>query len=139
MSRTSTRAPSSDPLRCPSFLPVFLFDSLQKKTIKNDLHLPRVMCGIIGAFNRENASQIVREGLAIIRERGRDGYGHYDGKHLAHAESVDDLPFTASPSIVGHALHAIVDVIPEPIKDGDGVLSANCEIYNWKELSKKHD
>ncbi|HIH05284.1 TPA: diphthine--ammonia ligase [Candidatus Woesearchaeota archaeon] len=96
------------------------------------------MCGIIGAFNRENASQIVREGLAIIRERGRDGYGHYDGKHLAHAESVDDLPFTASPSIVGHALHAIVDVIPEPIKDGDGVLSANCEIYNWKELSKKY-
>jgi len=33
------------------------------------------MCGIIGVFSREGAFSILKEGLGIIRERGRDGYG----------------------------------------------------------------
>lgn len=96
------------------------------------------MCGIIGAFDRENAFQIVREGLGIIKERGRDGCGYYDGKQLVHANTIEEFSASASPSVLGHALHAIVNVVQEPIREEGAVLAANCEVYNWEELSGKH-
>ncbi len=96
------------------------------------------MCGIIGAFNRENAFEIVQHGLSIIKERGRDGYGYYDGKNVVHKNSPEQFPATSSPSVLGHALHAIVNIVHEPIREGNAVLSANCEIYNWEALAKKY-
>jgi len=96
------------------------------------------MCGIIGAFNRENAFQIVQTGLSIIKERGRDGYGYYDGKKAVHKKSIEEFPSTDSKNVLGHSLHSIVGEVFEPIEDGGAILSANCEIYNWKELAKTH-
>ena len=40
-------------------------------------------------------------------------------------------------STLGHNLHAIVGHTPQPLKSNLGILTANCEIYNWKELNKK--
>lgn len=40
---------------------------------------------------------------------------------------------------IGHNLHAIVDLVKQPIKFKEKYLVANCEIYNWKELNKKYD
>ncbi|MEK6900114.1 MAG: diphthine--ammonia ligase, partial [Nanoarchaeota archaeon] len=42
-----------------------------------------------------------------------------------------------SKCIFGHSLHAVVSHIPQPIKK-EGILIANCEIYNWKDLNKKY-
>jgi diphthine-ammonia ligase len=96
------------------------------------------MCGIIGVFNQENAFSLVKSGLNVIKERGRDGCGQYDGMQLVHKKTIEQLPSTASKNVVGHVLHSIVNTVFEPIKDGNSVLVANCEIYNWEELSKKY-
>lgn len=96
------------------------------------------MCGIIGAFRHEGASSIVGAGLERIKERGTDGYGLFDGKEGHHAASPKSLPGSGSRNILGHALHAIVHTVPQPLRYGGAVLSANCEIYNWEELAQKH-
>ncbi len=80
------------------------------------------MCGIIGICHYPDAEKKVKQGLTLLRNRGKDG----------------SKVITAAPSIViGHTLHAIVDFIPQPLQ-GKGVLTANCEIYNWKELKEKY-
>lgn len=38
---------------------------------------------------------------------------------------------------LGHVLHSVVGKVEQPL-EGEGRLSANCEIYNWKELAEKH-
>src|SRR3989338_5772444 len=96
------------------------------------------MCGIIGVFNRENAFSIVKSGLGIIKERGRDGCGSFDGSRVVHKITIEELPSSGSRNVVGHVLHSIVNTVYEPIKNGNAVLVANCEIYNWEELAKKH-
>jgi asparagine synthase (glutamine-hydrolysing) len=40
---------------------------------------------------------------------------------------------------LGHNLHAIIDLIKQPIKEKNNYIVANCEIYNWKELNKKYN
>ena len=40
---------------------------------------------------------------------------------------------------LGHNLHAIVDLVKQPIEDQGKYIIANCEIYNWKELNEKYD
>jgi len=40
--------------------------------------------------------------------------------------------------VVGHALHAVVSHIPQPLKK-EGLLVTNCEIYNWKKLNQKYN
>ena len=80
------------------------------------------MCGIIGVFNHKNAATIVKKGLAVMKNRGKDGSDSYgDGM-----------------SCIGHNLHAIVDVVKQPIEDEGKYLVANCEIYNWKKLNDKY-
>jgi asparagine synthase (glutamine-hydrolysing) len=96
------------------------------------------MCGIIGAFNRENAFSVVKSGLETIKERGRDGCGYFDGEKVVQKKNVDELPRSDSKNIVGHVLHAIVNTVFEPIQEGNAVLAANCEIYNWEELSRTY-
>jgi diphthine-ammonia ligase len=79
------------------------------------------MCGIIGVFGQENALELVKTGLEVMKKRGRDGIGYYDKKDFC----------------LGHCLHSIVGFVKQPLKR-KGVLVSNCEIYNWKELNEKY-
>jgi len=96
------------------------------------------MCGIIGVFNQENAFSLVKSGLGIIKERGRDGCGYFDGSRAVHKRIIEELTSSDSRNVIGHVLHSIVNTVFEPIQDKSAVLGANCEIYNWGELAKKH-
>ncbi len=79
------------------------------------------MCGIAGAFNEGKAEEKVKTMLRILKNRGQDSHKTIYKENCA----------------LGHCLHSLVRFVPQPIK-GKGWLSANCEIYNWKELAKKH-
>ena len=100
------------------------------------------MCGIIGIFNDGEAFSKVKTVLALLHNRGKDGYGLASQHNIIHYRALKELThvalkeFTPLPvnNLIGHTLHAIVDHIPQPIKQ-IGLLSANCEIYNWKELN----
>ncbi len=80
------------------------------------------MCGIIGVFNSKSAEKIVDKGLDILKNRGKDGKARVK----------------AGRGVLGHALHAIVNHVKQPIEFMGSYISANCEIYNWKELSEKY-
>lgn len=80
------------------------------------------MCGIIGIINNPQAEQQVKTALALLKNRGKDGAGY------VHINPT---------SVLGHTLHAVVDNVSQPIKD-KGILTANCEIYNWQELALKY-
>ncbi len=79
------------------------------------------MCGIIGVFGRENSKQLVAEGLAVLKNRGRDS-----------KKIISKVDYS-----IGHCLHAVVNSVKQPLA-GKGILTSNCEIYNWQELDKKH-
>ncbi len=81
------------------------------------------MCGIIGVFNTKNNEKIVKEGLKIIKYRGRDG------KKVINEENYT----------IGHLLHSIISHVKQPLKEDNTILAANCEIYNYKKLKKKYD
>lgn len=80
------------------------------------------MCGITGIFGTNKAKQEVAAALKILHNRGKDG------------SSVVELSDTAA---IGHTLHAIVGHVQQPLQK-EGILTSNCEIYNWKELSEKY-
>ena len=94
------------------------------------------MCSISGAFNREQAFKIVQTALISTKERGKDGAGYYDGD-IHTAKTPEELKESSKENILGHVLHAIVNTVSQPLK-GEGVLTANCEIYNWEELAKEN-
>ncbi|MDD5254278.1 MAG: diphthine--ammonia ligase [Candidatus Nanoarchaeia archaeon] len=79
------------------------------------------MCGIIGIFNREDALNLARTGLKEIEYRGKDSFNLYAQKDFS----------------LGHCLHSIVNKVKQPIIN-KGTLVSNCEVYNWKGLSKKY-
>lgn len=81
------------------------------------------MCGIIGVFNSPDSEKIVKSGLKVIQNRGKD------------ASKITKL----EPGCLGHNLHAIIDLVKQPIKEDNNYIVANCEIYNWEELNKKHN
>ncbi len=95
------------------------------------------MCGIIGLFNQPNAFTSLKTGLLSLGNRGRDGVGVSNGKEIQHKKTINELSFLEGKNFVGHTLHAIVDHIPQPLKD-KGILVANCEIYNWQELAQRY-
>jgi len=76
------------------------------------------MCGIIGVFNNNNEKSLVKKGLKLMQNRGRDAHNIAEGKEYC----------------IGHAPHAIVGNVAQPIEDR---LVANCEIYNWKKLGRR--
>lgn len=83
------------------------------------------MCGIIGIVGTKNQEQLVEKGLALLKNRGTD---------CQKLKTIDRVTF-------GHALHAIVDFVPQPLATNGkspAMLTANNEIYNWRELSAKH-
>ncbi len=74
------------------------------------------MCGIAGAENQETVENLMeglehRGGSSRVEEKAKFSFGHF--------------------------LHSVVGRVEQPL-EGDGVLIANCEIYNWKELSEKY-
>lgn len=79
------------------------------------------MCGIIGVFNHQDALKQVETALAVLKNRGKDSSNTY-GTGKNH---------------LGHTLHAIINHIPQPLKK-EGILTANCEIYNWEKLNQKY-
>ena len=74
------------------------------------------MCSIHGAENPETLEKLVQ--------------------HLKHRGSSQKALEKENCSL-GHTLHSIVGELEQPIKN-EGLLSANCEIYNWKELNEKY-
>lgn len=93
------------------------------------------MCGIIGVFRKEQPLRLAKEGLRVLRKRGRDGYGIYSGGRLGYSRSLGELKAdTAADFCICHCLHSVVGKVSQPLA-GEGVLAANCEIYNWKELA----
>jgi asparagine synthase (glutamine-hydrolysing) len=80
------------------------------------------MCGIIGCVNDPLAKQKIEKGIKLLYNRGKD--------------SVNIL-YTKDYSI-GHCLHSVVGNIKQPIKE-KGVLTSNCEIYNWKNIAKNNN
>mgnify|MGYP006267547163 FL=1 len=74
------------------------------------------MCGIAGAKNQSITEKVIES----LEHRGSSSEIH------------------GSEFSLGHVLHSVVGDVKQPL-EGDGVLIANCEIYNWKELAEKHD
>jgi asparagine synthase (glutamine-hydrolysing) len=96
------------------------------------------MCGIIGIFGEENALNLIKKGLKIIANRGKDGFGVANEREIDYKNTIDELSLS-SKNLIAHNLHAIVNHVLQPISYGDSKLVANCEIYNWKELNLKHN
>ncbi|HIJ11123.1 TPA: diphthine--ammonia ligase [Candidatus Woesearchaeota archaeon] len=81
------------------------------------------MCGIIGIVGTNDATKQVETALKILDNRGKDG------------AKIITLSDTAA---LGHTLHAIVGHVEQPLQK-EGILTSNCEIYNWQELNQKYD
>ncbi len=104
------------------------------------------MCGIIGIFNHHEAGSKIKTALALLHNRGRDGCGLASSTELFTCSSLREpseefserkLPELKSSCLIGHTLHAVVNNVPQPIRK-KGLLSANCEIYNWQKLAQKY-
>ncbi len=80
------------------------------------------MCGIIGSANTPLGREICSKGLKIMQNRGKDA-----SKIIKYKEVV-----------FGHNLHSIIDFVKQPLVTKESLCIANCEIYNWKELSEKN-
>lgn len=78
------------------------------------------MCGIIGATEKETVQEIKKH----LKHRGKD----CEPKKLPEQRY-----------FLGHRLHSIVGHVEQPIETEDGLLSANCEIYNWKQLKQEYE
>src|SRR3989338_8379230 len=94
------------------------------------------MCGIIGVFNDPFAGKKLVVGMQTIQHRGTDQYWLYAGTVTYHAKK-PVFPVKKTQNAIGHCLHSIVSYQEQPLV-GKGALVANCELYNWKELAKKH-
>ncbi len=101
------------------------------------------MCGITGFFNTQNASEKTIKSLTILKERGIDACGLTNGKKTFFALNPQKLKAPVSNNALGHVLHSVVSNVKQPLKvkkqlNSKSFISANCEIYNWKFLKKKH-
>ena len=79
------------------------------------------MCGIIGIFNNTKQESLVKQGLKLLEYRGKDNQA------LIKAEN----------ACIGHCLHSVVSFVKQPFQK-TGILTANCEVYNWNSLTEKH-
>ncbi len=96
------------------------------------------MCGITGVFNHPHAFEQVKAALAILHNRGKDALGISNFHEVQHHHDLNKFYPIPGKNIIGHALHAVVDDVPQPLK-GKGVLVANCEIYNWQKLNQRYN
>ncbi|WP_292485171.1 asparagine synthetase B [Methanohalobium sp.] len=93
------------------------------------------MCAITGFFNTQNAVSSTYKALSELKNRGRDGSGTCGLDWVTHSYNINTLEMPQDNNILGHNLHSIVKYVPQPIAYS-GKIVANCEIYNWKKLSK---
>jgi len=97
------------------------------------------MCGITGFFRTKDAVSNVFSSLETMKERGKDSYGISTDNLTFHSKDLNQIKLVKEDNnAIGHCLHSIVGFVPQPLIR-DGKLVANCEIYNWKELAKKHN
>ncbi len=98
------------------------------------------MCSITGSFNNDKSMEHVLHALEITKNRGLNGIGVCTEKKLYRSENPGSLgqgPEAAARNVLGHRLHSMVNFVLQPIVH-KGRITANCEIYNWKELAEKH-
>ncbi|WP_292353369.1 asparagine synthetase B, partial [Methanomethylovorans sp. PtaU1.Bin093] len=93
------------------------------------------MCGITGFFNRENAAELTLRALHILSDRGKDGTGVAGPGWVEYADAAERLHLPHENNIIGHTLHSMVNFTRQPLVHA-GILTSNCEIYNWKELAE---
>lgn len=74
------------------------------------------MCGITGSWDKEKSDKLIE----ALEHRGQS----------CKTSEVNNY-------YLGHVLHSVVGELSQPISE-TGVLSANCEIYNWTELNEKY-
>lgn len=102
------------------------------------------MCGITGFFNFEEAKLKTETSLEILKHRGKDNYGFASQNKLEIGAPLENKEGAIIEEMMGHCLHAMNNIVPQPFelvdsnKEKDFVFVTNCEIYNWKELNKKH-
>ena len=84
---------------------------------KKSLFPLEVMCSIHGAQNPETVQKLAQN----LAHRGR----------LQKAVDMENFS-------LGHTLHSVVGQVEQPIQE-KGLLSANCEIYNWKQLNEENN
>jgi diphthine-ammonia ligase len=100
------------------------------------------MCGIIGVFKRENSAELVYQGLEILKERGQDNFGIFtQNSEPRYGKTLNKTKFpknNKSIHSIGHCLHSIVSFVEQPFVSKESVFAINCEIYNWKDIKKKH-
>ena len=83
---------------------------------KKSLFPLKVMCSIHGAQNPKTVEKLAQN----LAHRGG----------LQKAVDIENFS-------LGHTLHSVVGQVEQPIKE-KGLLSANCEIYNWKQINEKY-
>ena len=59
-------------------------------------------------------------------------------REIQHHKELDEFTSLSGKHFLGHSLHAVVSQVPQPLKK-EGLLAANCEIYNWEELNRKYN
>ncbi len=100
-----------------SFLERRIRQAKEKSTSESEAPIP------IGEVKKilSTIEKQVDKALRAIAHRGRDA----------------KKTLSISSGALGHVLHAMVDLVPQPVT-GRGVLLFNGEIYNWKELNIKY-
>lgn len=95
------------------------------------------MCGIVGVFGDPEADKKVKLALSLLKNRGQDGFGISSSENLQIRKQLGRLSLFKERNLLGHVLHSVAGNVPQPLKE-KGILVANCEIYNWKELSQEY-
>ncbi|MBI4983651.1 diphthine--ammonia ligase [Candidatus Woesearchaeota archaeon] len=96
------------------------------------------MCGIIGIFQDKKANKKIKLALSLLRNRGKDGFGISSECRSEYKKRLGEFSVFGDSNLLGHTLHSIVGFVSQPLRR-KGLLVANCEIYNWKDLAKKYD
>ncbi|MEA3430771.1 MAG: diphthine--ammonia ligase [Nanoarchaeota archaeon] len=100
------------------------------------------MCGIVGFFRNKDSINSTLKCLEVLKNRGKDGYGIVTDEDLIVDDTLVALRERSkdirAKHTVGHCLHSVVSKILQPFIGRDTYFSANCEIYNWKQLNQKY-
>lgn len=98
------------------------------------------MCGIIGVFDNDHASELVLDGMSILKNRGKDAFGICSENKTNIEKDLNRLKGIKSRNIAGHCLHSVVNFVPQPLTDKarKARFVFNGEIYNWLEIASRY-